>query len=620
LPNEQETIEFPSGAHRRAFDDLIRVVKGFKAGLDGVFPPGAIEWLESTIDLTSDSSTAFDGKIKISPWQIMPILSQLIGGCEVDISAPEQSGKSMSWKLGAIYKARFMGGSMLTVYEERDKAALINKRTFHPLLMCVDEYKQANEQDKKFLVGNRYNFVNGSLEYLGAGADVTSQSFKFIHADELDTWPLTTAKRRSQVANLRKRWRTFQRQGLGSFTKCSSIKGTFTDSTMWNELKNSNMGVYHLKCLGCGKLTINSTCHELYFNEKADRWSNRYINGLLKYDLDDFGDVDAGSCRVVCPDCKHEHSQNDLADTCKGAKQYVYLQPRIKKHHGYIIGGLACDRALTLAQICKAYNELETCNDFERKRTLYNSYFGIPLEVGIRDGEMDEILESHCIDRMEYPEKFTRVLMAADSQLSPFGWYYVIRGFDKDNNNYLLDHGFICRRRRDGGVDRRETINAFGEKCRKKCNGHKIDYVLADAGGGGDATEALKELSKRNRHIFMYKGGSFRDLYTVSKTNPRLLNCSAKMAADELLYLIYHQEDKESGNYWYLPEFNSLSQYYIDQVLNVAPENNTTKDKEIINDSQRYDYFDCEKMLNILSRFKRGRKGALRIGRVKIRR
>jgi phage terminase large subunit GpA-like protein len=598
---ERKAVDFPTGCHRSAIRNAIRAVEGIKAGLASIYPPKPIEWLESTINLDADPSAVVQGMLKVSPWQVDPIRAQMIGGNEVTISAPEQSGKSMSWKLGAIYKARYLGGSMLTVYEEREKAFEINKKTFHPLLCCVPEFAEM-DKSPKFLNKNKYNFFNGWLEFLGAGVDITSQSFKYIHADELDTWPLTTPKRRSQVANLRKRWRTFQRQNIGSYTKCSSIKGTFTDSTIWQELANSDLGIYHLKCKGCNELTINSTIHKFSKNEQLDRWTCSLEKGVLQYDLDQFDEVIEDSCKVVCPKCDHEHRQKDLLDMCSGSDQYIKQQPRIKKHRGFLIGGLACDRAMSLFTLCKAYNRLLTENDYEAKRTIVNSFFGVPLEVGFRSGEMDEILESHCLD--VYPERYNRILMGADSQKSPYGWYYVIRGYDDDNNSYLLDYGFLSELKDNGNVDRLLTRKALENKLNDRYYGQKIDYCIIDAGGGGEGTDAVKDISKRKRNVFMYKGGNFKDLYTESKSQKRLLNCSAKIAAEDLLYKIYNQHDKEGGEYWYIPEFRELEEEYLEQVLNIDPDNDTSKDKKIIDNKKRWDYFDCEKMVNLLSKYK----------------
>ena len=619
MQNESETVKYPTGCHIRAFEDAIRTIKGIKAGLDSICPPDIIDWIESTVDLSADPGSVHNGLIKVSPWQVLPIRSQLEGGVEVTISAPEQSGKSMSWKLGAIYKMRFCGGSMLTIYEERDKAKDINRESFSPLLECVPEFKELAEHNKKFLVGNKYTFYGGSLEFLGGQTDLTSKPYKYLHLDEVDTWPLTAAKRRSQVANARKRWRTFKRQNLGSLTKCSSIKGSFTDSTMWHEFSQSNMGIYHLKCKGCKKLTINSTAHEFYRHTKHDRWTHRQQIGVLKYDVDEFDDVIESTCRLVCPDCGQEHKQSDIKAMCKGKDQYIYQQPRIKKHHGYLNGGLSCERALTLAQVCKAHNELENCTDYERRRTLYNSYFGIPIETGLRSSKMDEVLRTHCIDLDDYPAKFVRILIAADTQKSPFGWYYTIRGYDQNDNNYLIKADFVSVKKKNGVIDRQETRKAFEAVLDAKYSGQRIDYGLIDVGGGGEGSEMVKDICKKRYNMYMYKGTKVQELFKQNQKDRKRLDCSARLAADELLYLIYNQDDRQQ-NYWYIPLLRELNIEYIDHILNVSPDNDTGKDKKLIDPSARYDYFDCEKMLNILSKFKRARRTGLKIATMKIRR
>lgn len=607
MSTTETNIDLPEGAHKRATRDVIRFLEGIKRELDNIYPPEVVEWIESTIDLSKDPSAVHDDFIKVSPWQVLPMLSQLKPGQETTISAIEQSGKSMAWKLIAIYASRFDPGSMLIVYEEKTKASDINKKTFHPLMLCVPEFAEKDKNDKKFLVGNKYQLDSGWIEFTGAGSDITSNTFKYVKADECDTWPIPTEKRFSQMENLRKRWSNWRIKGLGNFSKCSSIKGDFNSSVIWAELSKSSLGIWHLRCKGCKDLTINSTCHDFKYCDKMGRYTSRTNHDLLKYELDDFGEVDADSCRIVCPKCGEEHTENDKLAMSQDIDQYVFLRPHITDHDGYLNGSLNAERAKNLVDICKALNELKSVTDSERKRTILNSFFGVPMETIMKFGQNEDILESHCIDMSEYPESFHRILMSADSQTAPFGYYYGIRGYDKAGNNWLLDRGFISIENEDSSIDRKATAKALEALIESPVlwTGKKIDFSLIDTAGGSDAAGYARKISRRKHNVYTYKGrGSQFELHEDSKNIHRLVLCNARLASDDLVDVIYNQHNRES-NYMYLPAYETLDGEYLDHILNIDPNNDTRKDKKKISPFIRHDYWDIEKMLLLLSKYKK---------------
>ena len=66
--------------------------------------PGVIDWIESNVDLTHDTTSAADGLVKLDRYQIEPIMCQFMKEVqEVVVMACPQTGKSFVWRLPMLY-------------------------------------------------------------------------------------------------------------------------------------------------------------------------------------------------------------------------------------------------------------------------------------------------------------------------------------------------------------------------------------------------------------------------------------------------------------------------------------------------------------------------------------
>jgi len=279
-------------------------------------------------------------------------------------------------------------------------------------------------------------------------------------------------------------------------------------------------------------------------------------------------------------------------------------------HDGFLSGGLAATRGLTLFRLCKAAKELVNVTDSERKRTILNSYFGVPTELGARNGDNEDVLEAHCIPEEDFPERYSRILMTADSQKSPFGWYYGVRGYDIHGNNWLIDKGFVSSARNDTSIDRDATEKELIAIIKGDYNGQKINFTMIDTAGGSDAAGRARAIAKKMPTVYGYKGrGSQHPLHVKSPNNRKLILVNARQASDDLADAIYNQTNRDS-NYMYLPEIEELEGEYLDHMLNIDPNNDTTKDKKLNDKFIRYDFWDIEKMLIVLSKYKPAAKKA----------
>lgn len=605
------TLEYSYGVRRRAYSQAIRWAESLRARLEAINPPDVIEWIEKNITTEKDSSSAYQGYITLSEYQKAPIRAQLVGDVDVVICWPEQFGKSFSWKCPLVYKAKYMPAPRAIVYEEKDKAAEIHAKTVEPLFLAVPYFEKMHKENPGRWLKGRMKLSEGWIEYTGAGVDLTSNAYRDVVLDEYDTYPLTLPKKRSQLANARKRCRTFRSQyGLGCLVVCSSIKGEFEVSAeieganvspTWMEYKKTNMNQWHLLCLGCNKLTIPSTSHVFEWLPVQKRYTARYID-CLRWEKDEKGII-PDSVFLHCPECGHKHEQNDLKMMNASENQYIPLNKRVKKRLGFMTGGLAESRALKWAEFAQYKEEFDRSTDYEVKRTIANSFFGIPFEAGYRSTEMDEALESHCTDYPE-AEQIDYILAGFDTQSSPFGWYYTTRGYDESNNSFLLDHGFL-RVSNNGKTDYNGTVAKLEDYIRSfEYHGKNIDFSIIDQ--GGHHTRIVKQVTKSNRNVYQYKGSSISDNFKLSDNEKqiRLIHANAKRAASRLCFLIYKQNERHA-NYWNLPPYQDLRDAYINHILNIDPD--SADENKPLEKKQRIDYFACEKMTMVLNEVVRDR-------------
>ena len=564
-----------------------RSIEGILAGIDGLIPPDIIEWIESELRVLSVSGEM--ERIKLEPYQIFAIRAHLIPGCEILISMIEQSGKSTIWQLVSIYKARFMNGPSMIIYENKIKAQEINEECYKPMLLSCDYFAELEKNDPKRFLANKYKFNAGWMDIQGAGSDITSKARKYMYDDEIDTQPLTPDKQKTQCQNVRKRTRAYAKHNLHNITWCGSFKRDFNTSTMWWLAVETDLAFWHLRCQGCNDLTINSTCYEVkHISGSAPRWISVYQK-CLSYEVQD-NVVIEDSCRLICPECDHSHIADELPEMNKGEDQYIAKYPNRKKKVSFIVGGLG-SRVNNLISLCQSHLKLRQARSPEIRRDIMNSAFGLPVDPGLVSGEAQELLDNHCVERWN-TEDIDFVLMSADTQTSPFGWYYEVRAY-KMHANYLssqqITSGFCSIQRHDYTIDKEKTEEEFTKLMHESYNGHIPAFVIIDQ--GGTHAKIVKRICKDNKKVYQYKGegGKSSKLTRSSKEQARLIICNHRQLSDDLRYHIY----KDDNTSWFLPN-DGLNPEYEQHILNVHPD---TGEQIQLDNVCRKDYFDCSKML-----------------------
>lgn len=546
-----------------------------------------IEWIESTISLSNDPTSASTGNVRIMPYQRRPILAQYDAGVrQVTIMAVEQSGKSACWRFPMVHKMVEHPGPRWIIYESHEKAVDINSEQFDPLMRGVPQL--ADQMNRSTVQQRRYNLPNGSiLDFSGAGADITSKPKRDGVADELDTWPLTEAGIHQNLRNFKKRFRTFWARGEGCLVVVSSPsprkkgkKASLTRSVIRDEFLKSDEGYWMLRCCGCGKLTMPS--HAIY-NLQWELTETENKN--------DKGEIIPGTITLECPKCGYKHvpdqakRMNERGAYCKkGGKELTTFN----RHVGCQWGALAAPWVFSWLSIAEAQMESGTSASIHAQADFFNSWRGLAFRPSIKNDPNLHTLRKKCAPLPD-PKVLGNVFLSADTQDN--GWYWVVRGVDAQNNLWHLAHGFV------------RTISDLKRVWDAKYLGIMPILGIIDEGGHGDMPKYVKDLVHAEKGLYTYKGASIGEKWRHGK-NAYTILANAKAYKADLLYYIYSQT--RPGNcYWYLPPESQLDDDYIKQILAIQPQQRRKhgdryENWDTASSGVADHYFDCEKQMLVL--------------------
>jgi len=569
--------------------------------LNSLTPMDIISWIETQVQLPDTSTDIDRGRnVQLEPYQVDPIIAQ--NTPEVDIVcmiAPEQFGKSFCWQMPLLYKIKHHMGDIQVAYEEREKAADINDSIIKPLLEMIPEFREQLLSGEMKFIKKRLKTNTGNVHFSGAGADFTSYPRRDFICDEYDTWPLTLPKRRAQLENAQKRRRRFSNRGLGCLAVISSVKGNEQNSGQWMLFKTTSQGYWHLRCLDCGELAIPSHI----IDSSRDQYNQQWIGGL-QWAKDDNGIIIPESLRLQCPKCHAYHNEDDTEEMCKYGG-YVHESPQEYESRGYLVGGLASYKrketghwvANSWVKMAKQRQNTKRSNEYELERTWFNSWCGVAMPVNQKKKASRDDILTHCHPLPDESE-ILAVVGAADTQENPWGWFWIIRGIDKNWNTYLLKAGFA--------TSREELKNVFSATYCKR------PVTLAIVDQGGTNADDVKLLAKECKNIWQYKGASSQQqMYVKSKTpgQIKLLLCDAGRLQIKIIRQMYNQPDR-NNNYWSLPPVELLHSSedstfdYLEHLAAVRA-GDTEASKRHQNwdckGNERRDWFDCEKMLLVLT-------------------
>lgn len=543
-------VWFPALGIRQLFKQ--RVIK----------PP--IEWIEENVDLSNDPTSASDGKVKLDPYQIEPILAQFEEGVqEVVVMAPPQTGKSFVWRLPLVYKIVFIDGPRWIMYESDDKAEDINAQQFDPLIKSIPELKQRLDDAGRFsAVRRQYRFPTGPVDFSGAGSEPTSKPERDGVFDELDTAPLTNAQKRKTLNSFRDRFVTWWAIGEGCLVIVSSPNGQ--DSEIGRQHKTSSRGFWHLRCLGCRQLSLVS--HQV---------------ANMQWNLDENGSVIVDSIRLVCPDCNRQHAESEAVEMNRQGG-YVHQDNGNRRRRGFQWGALASPRTRSWQFIAESQMAAGSGATLEDHENFAKVVRGLPYRPKMIRRDAVEAVRLHC-GPLPPRDQLCGVIFVADTQDN--GWWWIARGLYANRSTALLGYGKAANE--DALIDAWDA----------EYEGVQAVIGIIDEGGhlAGDVVEIVKDRAG----LYTYKGDNRQVRWSwqrEDKTKKRTV-ANAKFYQSDLLYLM-HVQTKTDANYWWIPE--GVSDEYASQLASVQPDNKSKNGHHFENwcapDGADDHYFDCEKM------------------------
>ena len=544
------------------------------AALGGLFrelvPPAApppSAWAEENVRFDAPGAAFRHLDLSLSPFLREPLEAWRTepgqGLREVTVCAPEQTGKTTLEFAGLLWRLITYPGLTMIVYPSDEKGIRVNEEKFEPMMRAIPHYADLLAQPFSKTV-DCYR-LGGSLVYFGgAGSRATSHSAAAVLADEVDDWPKLQGV--DTMNDLRKRSRSFGEAVL--FAVCTPRMGE-AGSRIWRAFRDSSMGYWFMRCVGCGALTMRS----------ADVRN-------LQWETTEAGDVIPDSIRLICPACGHEHTEADKA-RINAEGGYVHQHPeRLREHPGFQWGALASRfPSLRWEVIARASLRAGRSGDLADQIYFDNSIRGLPFKPRKMTDRGVEAVKKH---RAPLPDPATILyrFLAVDTQDA--GFYWVVRGIDAKLNTYLLGSGLA------------PDTSALGAVWDAEYHGGHLTCGIIDE--GGHRMVEVRQFADARSGLLTYKGnGRIGTKWKESAEVKGLILANAETYRHLLLYAIYGTPNR-GDHYWYLPP--EVSEMYLEQITSWRPNNAVRNGDAVANyhcpEGGQDHLFDCEKMFLVL--------------------
>jgi len=534
------------------------------------------EWVEENIDLTLDTTSAADGLVNLdlTPYLREPLRCWNERGkrLKVTVMAPEQTAKTSPWVWGLMYRMERRPAPALIVWQNDDIAAEKNQEQVEPLMRGIPKLRRELDSPGSKRA-DRYLFSDMVVHFCGSGSPVTSHPAAIVVGDEVDFWnlpsqannssikALESAKNVSNIRNLDKRTRTFAES-----LRWLSCSPTLPNGPINQEYARSSQGEWHVRCLGCGGLTV---AHDMR---------------PMRFEMDESGNVLELSIRWVCPSCGRKHVEGER-QAMNLAGEFVHRHPeRLGEHRGFQWSALASP-FISWRDICEALRDGGGKGTIEGQMFLDQSIRGLPFRLrGTRGQSMEEFKRAHC-RALPADDEVRYVLFGADTQDT--GWYWGAVGLGEGGQTWRLGNGFAAT---DDDLERAYNALYAGKQCR---------YGIIDE--GGHRTLEVDALIRRLPNCYSYKGVGRQSIpWELSRNKYRLIRANPHIFQHRLLWHMHRIADGRAS-FFHLPPTPDAE--YLEQLLSVRPPAN--KPKADISEWRPADgaddhYFDVEKMIQVL--------------------
>ena len=525
-----------------------------------------VEWAERNIDFSEDVSAERKRlDLSLSPFLVEPLRAWEFSGRirEVVVCGIEQHGKTLLEVIGVTYCMEHKPCSMLCVYPSDDLAADINRTKYEPIVKHIpslaSELARPNASRR-----DRYIFGGSTMFFQGAGSKVMSRSCKIRVLDEEDQFPVV--KSLDAVEDTRKRGRSYGESIL--YRVCTP---TEQSGSIWRAFLAGSQGYWTLRCRGCGELTMKS-CEfgNLQFESSYDDERGLYI-------------VKPQSIRLICPKCKHEHTEKDKVWMNRNGAYVHEFPERIDLKPSFQFGALASQFAsMSWGRIAEKILECGKRSDIKSHYELDNSFKGLPYSPRTVSADDCRHLKEHMYrpDQLPPASEIELLFMVSDTQddFSPTGLF----ALDVHDNLWLLKYANVTHLWLT--ADQKEEIEArTGNPVETVEDMLNTEYKIGGVGirptihvldYRGHRQKEIAEYGIAHRRAILYAGAGQRQLdkYKPSNKRSRLYYVSASQYQRQLIWSLYKQRDKET-DYLYLPE--DLDPQFQTEIVSVQPDRTT---------------------------------------------
>lgn len=521
-----------------------------------------LQFVQQDIDLSEDISSQSD-KIDFFkyPYMVQPLKNAVLEKGkrkEIVVVWGDQMGKTTLEYLSILFNCCYNTLQGIILYPSQQLAMQMNMVKFVPLFKKIKMFEQ--DLEKPFSIrSDRLKLSNAVLWFDGAGKKCVGKSSKLVLGDQCAMWECPNI---NNINELKKRTRSFD-ECLQIF--CSTP--TYKENPFWMQFLNSSMGFYTLRCAKCGKLTMRSAdIHNLQFESFFDEQQKLYK-------------VKKGTCRLVCPSCHFQHSEQYRKKIIsQGAYVHRYEQKK-DLCGGYQAGVLASMLNVhcwdNLADVQLASGKSASLQDYI---SWDNSYRALPLQDHTYNKQNETSLSQHKFKISELNiDDVEAIVVSADTQ-GTFSVYSVM-ALTRQNNYYVLECGRIRFLFLDD--EQRQIINAENKRQNKQPQITLLDILNKQYYGikplcllvdqGGNRSDEIKNFSKIQKNILMYKGTNLKfDTWRISENHPKLFLCDFKKSLADFIFMLHFQKNKET-NYLFLPY--DISDKDISELLSFQPDN-----------------------------------------------
>jgi len=582
-----------------------RVGRRISAALRVDYVEDPVEWVGKNVDLgrdlTSDADCMLD--MDLVPFLKFPLrwsAKRVKHARALTAQACEQTAKSTLWRLILLWTMKFRPVPAGLIYQNKDVGQTIIRDSLVPVMKGVTSFREDLSRNgwsmKRIMLAKPVYLMTGDGE-------IISYPQGLIIGDEINKWRQERAARKagkkrlsldeyqvSKIKDMDKRGRTFS-----NFLRLLVCSPEGAKAPISTETEASTQSHWHMRCQGCGELTMDSTLPEEYAKYSTTNADEVIVTAAT---------IVEDSIRMVCPECEHEHVYADLMDmnAGDGEANYIHAFPERLEHHLGVCWGTMAAPVFKPGwqEVCRAVEHAKRDHTRDVQQYLHNSIKGLPYRPQQITGEKLDLVRTHKVSSdlpQEVIDSWEAVYMSVDTQDE--GYWWVIEAVDPRGNWFTLDYGFAW--------EDKEIVEAW----KREYFGHKAIAGIIDE-GGHRKEDVNRLVAKLGKGWWKYKGEGrvYKGKWRMSdnEEEPLLILAKALEYQADWLYLMYTRAEHDRTKFdarlldetqtanWYI--CCEIKKTFLHQMAAVQPPlvDPDADYRDWLSAERQHDLFDCCKM------------------------